>query len=119
MKIDKRTNEGKQLLRDIGFNTLISTRKIEEAFRLIAEVTLDIEHKQRIKEFRCKNCYYDTVFTTQGFTTGTCKICNNRFSHHNGATPKLCEECAEDNILCKQCMGDLHYDTVADQRKWI
>lgn len=39
----------------------------------------------------------------QAFTDWTCHNCNNIFTHHNTATPKICKECSETYGLCEEC----------------
>lgn len=119
MKIDKRTTKGMSILKDVEFNTYLATTRVEKKLKEASALILDPDERHRVQQLYCKSCYYrDGGLVGQGFTSYTCKICSKKESWHNTGTPTLCRECAADNKLCVACMGELEYDTIADQRRW-
>lgn len=101
---------------------MLTNKKVEqysEKSHLIAddyktrwtEYRLDAEAKVRRKESICKTCWYILRPKSGGRvpTRTHCELCDCVIVSPTTATDKLCEKCAKDYQLCKECGADLNY----------
>lgn len=79
------------------------------ALALIAAT--DGERAKRLAALRCKWCWYmlHGRIAGQAFTSWTCAECATEHQHSSTATPKLCEPCARELELCRECCADLDF----------
>lgn len=84
---------------------------MDEIDRMIAEEKLEIENNIlndpektiRIKEPKCKECYYSQYFGFSAMTKSRCKNCNKMMMFGNSDVNFYCEECAFLLNKCKHC----------------
>lgn len=107
MKIDKRTNKGKEFLKDIEFNTRMAKMGISESIRFVSELILDPRKEQREQISECLNCYYRSKFGGAAMTNFECRICKSTQLHSSTNTPCYCNECSKDNSICCRCGSEM------------
>ena len=67
------------------------------------DVLLDGDKPSRKAVKECRLCYYRGArIAGQAFTPWRCKVCKQEFNYHNTATPRVCTDCAGDE-LCVRC----------------
>ncbi len=81
----------------------------KESLESYKKVISDPDRAERLKVCECVFCYYQSVMTTQGYTSRECAICGETFSWGNGDTPNLCLPCAKTNKLCRYHICDLDF----------
>lgn len=103
-KIEFRTNQNKHY----------AESNVEDANRY----TNDVDKAERIKQGKCKYCYYmATSMAGQVITVQLCGICDIDMTFGSTATDALCATCATEHKLCKKCGGDIDMNPFRKGRK--
>ena len=85
-----------------------TNRNKEQASILIERVDKFNSNKSGINA-ECKSCSYLFPDRIGGsaITSTVCGICEKPMMFGNSCTDVLCKQCAESNLLCKHCGGDI------------
>jgi len=69
----------------------------------------DDQQDKRLKNLKCKCCYYlkGDMISGQAFTTSQCENCGVDISNPTTSTNKICEKCSKEHNLCVKCGGNL------------
>jgi hypothetical protein len=87
--------------RKVRMNSILHTAK---------ELTEDKLKAERHKVMECQVCFYIHGIAGQAFTEWTCRFCETQGSHPNTSVPMLCDGCAREHRLCRQCGADIDLD---------
>lgn len=87
---------------NLGINIEEFKRKAQERYE--REVATDPRQKDRLARHECKACYYQIRINGQAFTQYTCQMCGKEDMHNNTGVPKICDNCADKNVLCARCL---------------
>lgn len=67
----------------------------------------DHDRENRLVQLQCKTCWYIREYAPQVFSVYRCQSCGIPKINHDGPVPCLCEGCAIDLKLCKQCSAEM------------
>lgn len=81
------------------------------------KVVEDKSKEQRLKQQKCRYCFYNSRLAGQAITEYECGICSKPGTWANTAVPSLCMECASEHKLCVQCGASMN-EKSRNKIKW-
>lgn len=94
-------------LYSVCFQSTLASRWVRGQIELAKHLEADDEREERLKQQKCKFCYYRSGLAGQAFTNWQCGLCDYEGQNANTDVPALCIVCAEAHGLCVKCGGDL------------
>jgi len=92
---------------EITWKTRLNGYWEESIHKLSNNLKLDPEKNHRLKQLLCKKCFYQETLAGQAFTEYTCLLCETKDLYPNTAVPLLCQKCATDKKICRDCCASL------------
>lgn len=85
--------------------------RIANMRELLYKIDNDPQKKERIKDCKCKICFYQKGGRIGGaaMTQADCAFCGNSMMFGSTAVDKMCPDCAAKADLCKICGADMNY----------
>lgn len=92
----------------IEFRTSMAKDAVKAAIERGEKMRGDPDKVKRKAAQKCIRCYYDSArIGGAAMTERACGICDEPQTYGSTATDELCQACADRNLLCKQCGGDV------------
>lgn len=92
-------------------NTLSAhkAQRVADRIALALKLAADGSKEFRVKERRCKGCFYldSGRLVGHAFTVWECAHCDYQGQHHNTGVPRVCDTCSDELRLCVDCGGDI------------
>jgi hypothetical protein len=97
---------------NIRFHTMMAARMGEESVERANAFEADADQGLRVQAMECRTCFYIKSSRVGGaaMTTWECGVCAKPDIHGSTATPVVCDACAKEYDLCRNCGGDLNMD---------
>lgn len=94
----------------INKQTVFARLQIKDMAQRLERLLGDPNKDARIRQFRCRLCFYRGRICGQAFTEFTCQKCGVTKEHHNTCVPKLCNVCANELLVCAECGADINLE---------
>lgn len=92
------------------WETGIAKAKEESMRARLAAFDIDNDKPGRARKHECKACFYlaSPRIAGQASTSRQCGLCDEIITHSNTACPVVCDKCAAEHGLCRNCGGDVN-----------
>ena len=99
----------------------VALRCLRESIVRAKRADLDEDRMDRLKECKCKVCFYLRVGQIAGaaMTERPCGICGTSVMYGSTNTDAICHDCAKKHRICKHCGADLELRTFRRKFGWI
>ncbi len=92
----------------ISTSTMIHVEMRQATVRHALQMMTDPQKKERKTACKCVVCFYESGrIGGAAMTSQPCGICGEVQQFGSTATDPLCEKCAKEHALCKQCGSDV------------
>lgn len=85
---------------------------IERTNRVSLNFQDDPERAIRIRERKCIVCFYVPERLVAGIFYDCCKICETKILSYTSGGYLICDPCAKEHNLCKQCCAHMEFKSI-------
>lgn len=97
-----------EILNSVNLATCRNRERVAALRVMLTNLDTDPERAKRLAQYTCALCWYASGgMSGQAFSDWTCRVCGDKYSHPNTATPRVCHQCAEKHKLCHECGADM------------
>ena len=98
-----------QKIEDVAKTTEFRQAMYRERLNVAKRLAGDTKAEARKSVLQCVLCFYTATLSGQAFCDYKCVCCGAEGSHPNTNVPVLCDACATEKNLCKQCGAEREF----------